>query len=700
MLAELCAIVGVPLGCVERDRGEIGGFGRGVGVTTSVTSDLWQQAGGRHFLDAMAVVSDALYALDAEWTVVAFNAAAEAYFGFAAERVLGRNFWDIFPQGRGTEFGDALERAMRERKGACLNTESSLTPGRTIIVTIGVWGEGICVAIKDVTEHERIRAKLSESLEETRLSEERFRLVAESAPVMLWMGDAKGKCLYLNRAQREFWGVALEDVSTFDWGTTIHPDDAEALYEPFQRGMQTQSGFTVEARYKRADGEWRVLNSHAHPRFDGRGEFAGMIGVNVDVTDARAAEKALHALNATLEQRVEAAVSEQKRAAAALEQAREELFHAQKMEAVGQLTAGIAHDFNNMLAGVIGAMNLLERRLQAKRYDETGKYIAAALESANRAASLTSRLLAFGRRQSLDIKAIDANQSILAIEPLVARTLGENVALTMDLDETAGLALTDAHQLESAILNLALNARDAMPHGGVLTLSTRCVRCERTAGRDLKPGDYLEVSVRDTGVGMDPEVASRAFEPFFTTKPSGAGTGLGLSMVYGFAKQTGGDVTIESKVGEGTIIRFFLPIAAASEADRDAEASYSTVEGRGEVVLVVEDDALVRMLVMDVLKELGYEAKEAKDAPTAIPLIESGARVDLLISDVGLPGLNGRQLADIARHHHPGLRVLFLTGYAEQAAVRSGFLGAGMDLMTKPFAVDALALKIREMLQH
>jgi len=659
------------------------------------------QSGGRHFLDAIEIVSDAVYAIDSAWTIVAFNKAAEAYFGFGPEQVIGRNFWDIFPQGRGTEFGSALEAAMHERRGFRLNTESTITPGRTIIVKIGVWGEGVCVAIEDVTEHEVIRQRLSESLEEARLSEERFRLVAESAPVMLWMGNAEGKCVYLNRSQRQFWGVAVEDVPMFDWGTTIHPDDAEALYEPFQRGMRDQSGFTVEARYRRADGEWRLLNSQAQPRFGARGEFAGMIGVNVDVTDTRATEQALQALNATLGQRVEAALAEQRRATAALEQAREELFQSQKMEAVGQLTAGIAHDFNNMLAGVIGAMNLLERRMQAKRYDEMGKYVAAGLESANRAAALTSRLLAFGRRQSLDIKAIDANQSIRDIEPLVARTLGENVELTMDLDAAAGLAMTDAHQLESAILNLALNARDAMPEGGRLTLSTHCIQCDREAGRDLKPGAYVEVSVRDNGAGMESDVASRAFEPFFTTKPSGAGTGLGLSMVYGFAKQTGGDVTIESKVGEGTIVRLFLPIAPESAAAHDSAGGAITgAEGRGEVVLVVEDDAMVRMLVMDVLNDIGYAAKEANDAQTAIPLIESDTRIDLMVSDVGLPGLNGRQLADIARHHRPGLKVLFLTGYAEHAAVRSGFLETGMDLMSKPFAVDALALKIKEMLQH
>lgn len=673
------------------------GDGANTGNRTDLSDAVSAERLRARFRAAVDCVSDAFYAIDAAWRVVVFNRAAEAYFGFGAEHVLGKSFWELFPEGRGTPFGDAIERAMAGER-THMQSVSSMTPGRSIEITIAPWDDGVCVAIDDLTERNAAERRLRESEAEVRLSEERFRLVAESAPVMLWMGDANGKCVYLNRAQRDFWGVSLENISTFSWGDTVHPDDAAALYAPFEHGMRTQTGLNVEARYRRADGVWRILNSEAQPRFDARGEFAGMIGVNVDVTDARAAEKARQEMNATLELRVEAALAEQKRAAEALEQAREELFQAQKMEAVGQLTGGIAHDFNNMLAGIIGAMNLLERRINAQRFDETGKYISAALESANRAAALTSRLLAFGRRQSLDIKAVDANASIRAIEPLVRRTLDENVTLEMRLDESAPLAFTDAHQLESAVLNLALNARDAMPDGGVLTLATRFVRSAREIGRDLKPGDYVEVAVIDTGVGMDADVLARAFEPFFTTKPSGAGTGLGLSMVYGFAKQTGGDVSIDSKIGKGTGVRLYLPLAAKVAAADEARPHAGAPSGKGEAVLVVEDDPLVRMLVMDVLKDIGYAAKEAKDAQAAIPLLESNERIDLLVSDVGLPGLNGRQLADIARHHRPDLKVLFLTGYAEHAAVRSGFLGAGMELMTKPFDVDAIASKIKEML--
>jgi CheY-like chemotaxis protein len=260
------------------------------------------------------------------------------------------------------------------------------------------------------------------------------------------------------------------------------------------------------------------------------------------------------------------------------------------------------------------------------------------------------------------------------------------------------LVLADLHQLESAILNLALNARDAMPDGGTLTFATARASVGRELRGELEPGDYIVLTVADTGAGMTADVMEKAFEPFFTTKPSGAGTGLGLSMVYGFVKQSGGHVKIESVEGLGSTITLYLKQAPADARDRASNARTATPEGRGEVVLVVEDDRHVRMLVMDVLEELGYSAKEAPDANSAIPILESSQRIDLLISDVGLPGLNGRQLADIARHHRPGLRVLFLTGYAAHASVRADFLAQGMDLMTKPFELDALAAKIKEML--
>ncbi|RYG30122.1 MAG: response regulator, partial [Burkholderiales bacterium] len=385
-------------------------------------------------------------------------------------------------------------------------------------------------------------------------------------------------------------------------------------------------------------------------------------------------------------------ITELKVATNELQEARTALMHAQKMEAIGQLTGGIAHDFNNMLAGIIGALNLIKRRIEAQRYDDANKFIDAAQTAANRAASLTSRLLAFGRRQSLDIKPVDANASITSMRILLDRTMGENVAIETSFDSEELWASTDVSQLESAILNLAINARDAMPEGGSLRIETR--RAPATGSGER----MISVSVRDTGTGMSPEVLANVFEPFFTTKPIGQGTGLGLSMVYGFVNQSGGNVQIDSEVGKGTSVTLFLPESSPEEVVEKPDNSAAEELGSGKTVLVVEDDPQVRMLILEVLRDLQYRAIEASDPEQALSALRSQNHVDLMVSDVGLPGMNGRQLAEIARSSRPNLKILFMTGYAAEAAVRSEFLEPGMEMMMKPFQLEGLTAKIREML--
>ncbi|NQE61708.1 PAS/PAC domain [Caulobacter sp. RHG1] len=381
----------------------------------------------------------------------------------------------------------------------------------------------------------------------------------------------------------------------------------------------------------------------------------------------------------------------------------ERLRQSQKMEAVGQLTGGLAHDFNNMLTGVIGSLELLKRNIAEQRFDRVDRYIDAATSSAQRAAALTQRLLAFSRRQSLDVRTVDVDRVIVGMEELLRRTLGEGVGLDLKLDAKDWNARTDANQLESALLNLAINARDAMPDGGVLTIESHDRTLDVAAAgerEDLRPGEYVEITVSDTGQGMTPDVAAKAFDPFFTTKPIGHGTGLGLSMIYGFVKQSGGDARISSEPGHGAVIRLYLPRDAAEVEDLPDAPTLPLAPARdGERIMVVEDDPAVRMLVTEVLGGLGYGLIEAADGREACRLLDARPQIDLLVTDVGLPGLNGRQLADYARQKLPGLRVLFMTGYAEQAAVRSGFLEPGMDIVTKPFAIDALSAKIREMLE-
>ena len=380
----------------------------------------------------------------------------------------------------------------------------------------------------------------------------------------------------------------------------------------------------------------------------------------------------------------------------------EQLRQSQKMEAVGQLTGGIAHDFNNLLQGIIGSLDRVQVRITQGRIGDVDRFLKGALTSANRAAALTHRLLAFSRRQPVDPKPVDANHLIGSIEELLRRSLGESVTLDTDLAPDLNIVRCDANQLENALLNLVINARDAMPDGGNVRIITRNVELNETDGHkyDLPAGKYVSIKVGDNGVGMPPDVKSRAFDPFFTTKPIGQGTGLGLSMIYGFVRQSDGSVRIESEQGKGTTIEICLPQFDGVETRESAnaiEAEHYQAD-HGEIVLIVEDDAVVRLLVVETLHDLGYRALEAADGQAGLRILQTGQRVDLLVTDIGLPGLNGRQLADAGRVTRPNLKILFMTGYAETAA-SNGFLPAGMEIIAKPFEMDVLAKRVRHMLE-
>ena len=417
-----------------------------------------------------------------------------------------------------------------------------------------------------------------------------------------------------------------------------------------------------------------------------------------DITARKRAEEQLQHLNETLEARVTEAIAERKHAEDALRQS-------QKMEAVGQLTGGIAHDFNNLLTGIMGALELMQAKLRQGRLSEIDRYVAAAQGAAKRAASLTHRLLAFSRRQTLDPKPTDVNRLVIGMEELIRRTVGPQIALEVVTAPGLWTALIDASQLESALLNLCINARDAMPDGGRITIETANKWLDERAGRerDLPPGQYLSLCVTDTGVGMTPDVIARAFDPFFTTKPIGQGTGLGLSMVYGFARQSGGQVRIYSEVGQGTTMCLYFPrhFGDASENTSDIDSARATRALAGKTVLIVDDEPTVRMLVIDVLEDLGFTVLEAGDGAAGLRILQSDTPVDLLVSDVGLPGgMNGRQLADAARTVRPDLKVLFITGYAENAIIGNSQLGPGMRVLTKPFVVETFASRVLEMIEE
>jgi signal transduction histidine kinase len=391
--------------------------------------------------------------------------------------------------------------------------------------------------------------------------------------------------------------------------------------------------------------------------------------------------------------RLRAETAERERAEASLRQI-------QKMEAVGQLTGGIAHDFNNMLMGIIGSLDLMRRRMATGQVEDLDRYMDAASASAGRAAALTQRLLAFSRRQPLDPQPVEFNGLIRSMSDLLEQAIDETISFKAVLASDLPSGVVDPHQLENAILNLALNARDAMPGGGDLTIETSLIDLDEAhvATRPgISPGRYLMVAVSDTGVGMPADLIEKVFDPFFTTKPLGQGTGLGLSMVYGFARQSGGQVRIHSQVGLGTSVKLYLPTTDARPAAAPLVAS-SAPHGGGERVLVIEDDAAVRMLVREVLEELQYHAVEFADPLAAVSYLASGEPIDLMISDVGLPGMNGRELAETARAHRPDLPILFITGYAENAAIRSGFLAANMSMVTKPFSLDELGAKVSQMI--
>jgi signal transduction histidine kinase len=404
----------------------------------------------------------------------------------------------------------------------------------------------------------------------------------------------------------------------------------------------------------------------------------------------------LRAANDTLESRIAERTADLMAAEAALRQA-------QKMEAVGQLTGGIAHDFNNLLIGITGSLELLEARLRQSRLDELPRYIAAAQDSASRAASLTQRLLAFSRHQALTPLPTDINTLISGMTDLIGRSIGPGIALHVEASPELWTSLVDPNQLEHALLNLCINASDAMQPGGQLTIQTANRTLDAASGKPLglAPGDYAALTVRDTGIGMAPEIIERAFDPFFTTKPTGQGTGLGLSMAYGFVRQSGGQVHIQSAPGQGTAICLYLPRHAglAQSPASPPLPPQAPAASANASVLVVDDEATVRMVIAGLLEDMGHAAFEAEDGPSSLAFLESAHPIDLLITDIGLPGgINGVQLAQAARARRPDLKILFITGYGGDTAMQQDKLATGVQVLTKPFAMASLSARVQDLL--
>ena len=494
------------------------------------------------------------------------------------------------------------------------------------------------------------------------------------SPDLLGALNSQGYFETSNPAWQTMLGWSEEEVASMSIFELLHPDDVERTRAGFNLTQQGQPAIRFPNRYRCKNGSYRWISWVGVPE-EGMVYCSGR-----DITEEKAAEAELAA-------------------------AQEALRQSQKMEAVGQLTGGIAHDFNNLLTGISGSLELLEKRLGQGRLDGVERHIAAAQGAARRAALLTQRLLAFSRRQTLDPRPIDANKLIAGMEELIRRSVGPNIDVEAIGAGGLWMTLVDASQLENALLNLCINARDAMaPHGGRLTIETANKWLDERAAREreLPPGQYISLSVTDTGTGMEPSIIARAFDPFFTTKPLGQGTGLGLSMIYGFVRQSGGQIRIYSEVGTGTTMCLYLPrYTGANEEPAEAAAHEGTDRGYGETVLVIDDEPTVRALIVEVLEENGYRTRQAEDGANGLRIIDSDARIDLLITDVGLPGgVNGRQVADAARVARPDLKVLFITGYAENAVIGHGHLQAGMEVITKPFAVAELGRKVRALIDR
>ncbi len=521
-------------------------------------------------------------------------------------------------------------------------------------------------------EMARLNAQLADLLAGSKAERDRLWTLSQD---MLARADYAGGLLAVNPAWTKVLGWSEHELLTNPYADIINPENIAATTAALVEMGETRQPTRFENRILSKDGRWTSIGWTVAPEPDG----IHFIAVGRDLSEDKVREQLLA-------------------------QAQEALRQSQKMEAVGQLTGGIAHDFNNLLAGISGSLELLEKRLDEGRLTGIARYITAAQASADRAATLTQRLLAFSRRQTLDPRAVDVNRLVADMEDLIRRTVGPTIEVEFRPEAELWSTKIDVSQLENALLNLSINARDAMaPNGGRLTIETANKVLDGTAAteRDLTAGEYVYLCVGDTGTGMTPEIIEKAFDPFFTTKPMGQGTGLGLSMIHGFVRQSGGQVRIKSVVGEGTRMCLYLPRHAGPlDTPDEPAAPRDNQAGHGETVLVIDDEPAIRMLVVEMLTDSGYRALEAEDGPGGLAILRSDAVIDLLITDVGLPGgLNGRQVADAARESRPGLKVLFVTGYAENALVGNGHLDNGMEILTKPFVLADLGDRIRKMLE-
>ena len=662
-------------------------------------------------------IPDLIYAKDRDGRITYANPSTLATIGMTLDELLGKGTVEYNPDQEQAKYIDAIDaRVMASDKTEITDEHFTSPDGQTRLFratktplhdadgnVIGLAGVSI-----DVTAD---RAALAE----LKASEERFRTLSETAPAFIFITDDKGEVTYTNAAFQQYTGKTNEELIGMGWARTMHRDDLHIPEQAWAKAVKTEQPYDAEYRFRKDSGEYRWFLVRATPVRNASGAIVQWIGTCNDMQDAIDARHALEALNEGLETKVAARTSELQAAIETLrlevaerEKAEAQVRQMQKIESIGQLTGGIAHDFNNMLAVVLGSLEIVKRRMNFDP-EKALKSVEHAEEGAKRAAQLTARLLAFSRQQPLAPESVNVNRLVSGMSELLRQTIGEQIEVETVLAGGLWRTHIDAPQLENAILNLCVNARDAMQGdevggGGKLTIETHNCHLDDAYSVEhagVAEGQYVLVSVTDSGTGMAPDVIERAFDPFYTTKEVGKGTGLGLSQVFGFVKQSGGHIKIYSEIGEGTTVKLYLPryfgkdeVAEIAKANPDEWP----VAKPGETILVVEDDAHVRQVSVQLIRDLGYEVIEVASGPQALERLAADERVDLVFTDIVMPGMTGRVMADEAVKLRDGLKILYTTGYTRNAIVHNGVLDPGTEFLAKPYTASALAAKLRAVL--
>ena len=672
-----------------------------------------------HSVAELRTITDALPVLisylDRDLVYRFANGAYQQWFGRTPDQMVGCHLREVLGEESYAERLPLVERALA---GEPIASEGRL-PHRDgsfhradirYIPRLGDDGDvlGIHVLVTDVEERAQREAAV-------RRSNDRFRGAMEAVHGVLWTNSRDGQMTGEQPGWAALTGQSREDYAGYGWANAVHPEDADATVAAWNAAVAAKSVFVFEHRVRRHDGAWRNCLIRAQPITDADGEIVEWVGVHTDITEQRAAEQSLRDqaehlqrqvrhreraeeqlrhLNEHLEARVISEIGERRRAEAALAQA-------QKMETIGKLTGGVAHDFNNLLQVVSGNLQLLAKDIAGN--DRAERRVANAMAGVSRGSKLAAQLLAFGRRQALEPKVVNVTRFVQGMDDMLRRAIGEGVEVETVFGGGLWNCFIDPAQIENALLNLAINARDAMSGQGKLTIELSNAHLDDEYARthdEVEPGQYVMLAVSDTGTGMTPDIVDKVFEPFFSTKSEGKGSGLGLSMVYGFVKQSGGHVKIYSEPGHGTTIKLYLPRSMDSE-DVEVIVNTGAIEGGTETVLVVEDDDEVRATVVEMLGDLGYRVLKAVDAQSALSVIESGIPIDMLFTDVVMPGtLKSPELARKAKERLPELAVLFTSGYTENSIVHGGRLDAGVELLSKPYTREALARKFRTVLAN